>query len=416
MVNNSDKISVLKPIFSLIIIFTIIGTSIFIYQFRLNNNILKPTSASVSNTTLVINSFNLPKKELPTDLFFDGYLKDSTLIGSKKDCKNIYSHNINAGSTNIVANVYDSNNFIKTIVCNSQWIVWVENEVLIEDTSSKAFKWQIIALNVATNKKTVIDKSSFINNKYEVPMFINYTPDKLAIYNNSLVYCKTQPDNLKIKTELVEYDLKSNTKNIISSTNDVMNEMIADCNIYENKIVWSTFKELNKNYKERLTQYKFSDLYIYELNTKKTQQITSNNFFHNPSIFKDKIAAIQIPLKLPNVSACNSEVVMINLNSKKIQTIVNENSPCYNEIEDELYRCNPKLNDKYLSWQNNTFSSSYIYNYNTNKFINLLEIDSNPSNTNRIYNLFDNYALMYKTSDEEKNDKNICIFLNSIDN
>lgn len=400
-----------------IIALTILCVLIFIQHSKRANTTSKPTVAltSIRNPISVINFTDITKKKLPLDLFFQGYILNSDdLISTKNDRKNIYSYNVKNGTINIIASVYDSNNFIKTITCNSEWIVWVEDEVLMDDTSNKPFQWQMIAQNIASGKKHIIDKSSFISNKYKVPMFINYTPDKLSIYNNTLVYCKTVPNSLKVKTELIKYEIDSNKRNIITSTNDVMNEMIADCSLYDNTIVWSKYKEINNNYEERLTQYKFSDLFIYDLNTKIHKQLTYNDFFHNPSIFKDKIAAIKIPLKKSNQNACNSEVVLINLTNNQVQTIVDENSLCYDKIENELYRFDPTLNGKYLTWNNNVFNSTYIYNYNTNKFINLTKVYENPSIINRIYAMYDNYVLLYKTSDQQKDNKSICIPLDNI--
>lgn len=425
MVNGDDKKksfwnkSALRPIFPLLIIFLTICTGIYVYKLKMNSND-KTIDASIStsdnknnNNTDTDKTTNGLMKDLPTDLFFRGSLKDDTLIGFKQDSKSIYAYDINNGNSNIIANVNDSNNFIKTIICNSQWIVWVENDKLIDGGEGKSFKWQMIAQNVASGKKIVIDKSSFTSNDYDVPMFVNFTPDKISIYNNTLVYCKTVPNGTKIETQLVCYNIDSNSSKIISSTDDVRNEMIADCYIYENKITWSKYKELNKNYNERLTQYRFSDIFLYDLDTKTINQLTDNDFYTSPSIFKDKMAAVKIPLKKSDIKACNSEIVMIDLNTKKIQTIVDENSECYSRAEKELYRCNPVLTDKYLSWANNTFSNTFIYDYNENKFINLLKTKDNNFIINRIYAVYGNYALMYKISDEEKNNKNMCIYLDS---
>lgn len=416
------KKSVLKPISSVFLIIIIAICVISIYKFKINNRLKTVGNSAktlyITNTdkpkTTVVNAFNVSTKNLPLDISFQGSIKNNSLIGCKEDYKNIYSYNINDANTNIISKVYNNNNFIKTIISDSEWIIWVENETLVEDTKNKPFKWQMIAQNIQNGKRYVVDKSSFTSNKYNVPMFINYTPDKLAVYNNTLVYCKTVPDGSKIKTELIQYDLSNNSSNIISSTDDVMNGMIADCNIYENKIVWSTYKEINKNYNERLTQYRFSDLYIYDIDSKKVRQLTSNDFYTSPYIFKDKIAAVKIPLKNPDINACNSEIVMIDLNSKKVQIVVDENSPCYSRVEKELYRCSPVLTDKYLLWQNNSFSNTYIYNYNTNKFLNLLKPEDNSIFIDRIYAVYGNYVLMYHNTDEEKNNRDICFLLDTI--
>lgn len=125
------------------------------------STITKPIDTNLSNKTVVVNLFNVKKMELPSGLFFDGSIKSDILIGKKKDLKNIYSYNIKDGKVNKITSNYNTNNFIKTVVSNTQWIVWIENEILIDDTSNKPFQWQMIAQNISTGKRKIIDKSSF---------------------------------------------------------------------------------------------------------------------------------------------------------------------------------------------------------------------------------------------------------------
>lgn len=112
------------------------------------------------------------------DIFIYDKLREGVFLGVKGDLKDIYAYDINNNSLKKIIRVKDEGNFIKSLSCNSDWIVWVENEVLIMDTSNKPFKWQIVAQNILTGEQIVIDKSPFSSNKFEVPMHIDYTPNR----------------------------------------------------------------------------------------------------------------------------------------------------------------------------------------------------------------------------------------------
>ncbi|MBC8060442.1 MAG: hypothetical protein H7Y18_07230 [Clostridiaceae bacterium] len=403
-----------------------------VVNLKTSNNVPKITDTIISDTIVsdkitVKNSFDIKTAKLNNKTYFYGSLKENVLIETK-DGKNIFTYNIKDESSSIIAKVYDSNNILNNVICNSKWIIWVEHEPSIKDTTTDTltytvpYKWQIVAQNVATGEKKIIDKCSFTTTNYKTYGIGYIVPTQLSVYNNTLVYCKTEPDNLQVKSELIKVDLNSNIKNIIASTNNVLDEWIHECSIYDNKIIWSKYKErYNKNL-ESSSEYKFSDLFIYNLNTKTIEQLTFNGHYASPSIYKNKVAAIKFPLRNPGEVTMNTEIAMIDLNSKKIQTIVDENSPCYSKVENDLYRCFPILSDKYLTWKNNFYGNNYIYDYTTNKFIKLVnevDIKTNQNDVytmdkNDIYFMDNNYALMYKTSPKTSSTEQVCVFLDTI--
>lgn len=87
------------------------------------------------------------------DIFIYDKLREGVFLGVKGDLKDIYAYDINNNSLKKIIRVKDEGNFIKSLSCNSDWIVWVENEVLIMDTSNKPFKWQIVAQNILTGEQ-----------------------------------------------------------------------------------------------------------------------------------------------------------------------------------------------------------------------------------------------------------------------
>lgn len=335
---------------------------------------------------------------LPSPMVFrkSKQLSKDVLIAVDEFEKKIIKYDIRNGEVSDLIGVTNKDNFIKTFVCNSEWIVWVEDESLIYNTSNKSYKWEMIAQNVSTGEQVVIDKSKFKTNKYEVPMFVEYVPDKIDIsMTNVVVYRRTSPNMKKITSEVMLYDLDAQRLELITQTNNVNKEMIGNCCIYNSKVAWSVFSQLQENYDKRLTQYLYSDIYVYDISTKRINQLTEKSFYDEPSIYEDKLAVIYIPEKREEQHACYSEVVIIDINSNEVKTIVDENSPCYKKREYELYRTLPKINSKFVSWYNNMFSNRFIYDYTRDAFI---ELNNDLGYVGRIdtiiWRMFDNAVLM----------------------
>jgi len=393
------------PIWLVSTIILLFLMTFFIISCKSNNNISKDSS----NTNA-----NLLKKtiELPNDLFLKG-VSENKIISVKSNSKNIYKYDYEKQELNKETSANNPNNFIHTVICNDEWIIWEEDEGFITE-GYKPFQWQIIGRNISSNEEIIIDKSILKNNKYDVPLFINFYPSKLSISeNNVLAYCKSNTDdNKNIYTELIIYDLKTNNKKSISKTSSVWNELIQDCTIYNDQIVWSKFYNLNDDYNKRLTQYLYSDLFLFNSKTNIYQQLTSNEYYFDPYLYKDKLVAVRIPLKKPSQNACNSEIILMNINDKKISTIVDENSACYTKIENELYRSSPKVNKQYICWYNNGFSNRYVYDYINSKFIEIYDAKSdNADNIVNINNMFDNYIFLNINNVQSVNNKNILVVM-----
>lgn len=147
--------------------------------------------------------------------------------------------------------------------------------------ASKPFNWSMMAKNLDSEEKIKIDKSDFTSNDYNVPMFVEYVPTGPKISdNNILVYSKTIPNGDKIASVLVCYDLDTKTKKILDRTEDVTKELIhSECTIYDNKIAWSKFHELNAvPYEKRFTRYVYGDIFIYNLNKEEIEQLTFDDY------------------------------------------------------------------------------------------------------------------------------------------
>lgn len=396
--NTGKFLGYLKPR-NLLILLIILCFIIFILVL---NFIILPIHKNKAESTNFIQEII----DLPTDIFVKCRM-DSNLIAVKSDCKIIYSFNIETRKLSELYSVNKMENYIKTVVSNSEWIIWVENETLIENGDNKAFNWQIVARNTKTGEEQIIDKSNYVSNKYKVPLFINYTPNQIAISNdNAVVYCKTLEEKSNITSELIYYNLKEMTSKIISKTNNVNEELIYDCAIYGNYVIWSKFIEQNTNSEYRMSNYKYSDLYLYKIDSEKIEQLTKNEFYCNPSLFKEKLTMIKIPLTKENQVSTNTEIALMDITEKSIKIIVDENSASYKQIENQLYRSDPTINSKYISWYNSGFNNMFVYDYNRKEFVRIYDDkNTDKSNNTSIYQMYDDAVLIYESKKDGNNKK-----------
>jgi hypothetical protein len=412
-INKLKTKSTLKWTLSLAII---VGM-IYIIVAVLNNNngdYDKPTSVKpyLNQNKISVDSNLSYIVQVDKDTFLTVKAFDSDLKGLGTKYKSINTYDIKSGEEKpvITTNNYISHNGIAS---SKDWVVWIEVDTLEYDPSNKAFNWSMMAKNLNSEEKIEIDKSDFTSNNYNVPMFIEYIPIEPKISNNNiLVYSKTVPNGNKIASVLVCYDLNTKTQKIHDRTEDVTEELIhTECAIYDNIIAWSKFYQLNEYpYEKRFTQYVYGDIFTYNLNTEEIEQLTFDDFFYQPDIYENKLVAVRVPENKENQITYNSEIVLFDLKSKEFSTIVDENSPIYLKREDEMDRCRPIINKKYISWQNGSFPNRYIYDHNKNRFLEIYEnlekyyISSNIKDAMvSTINLFEDYV-MVRTQYWEKGD------------
>jgi hypothetical protein len=346
---------------------------------------------------------------LPKDLFVIGKIDDDSFICTDTNQINFYSYNL---KTNLKSNISTSSkdNFIKKAISNEDWIVWIENDTYKEDISNRSYKWEIHAKNIKTNSEISIDKSNFLNNKYDIPTFVSYTPNYLDISSdNKIVYSKmfVEPDG-RIVNKLILFNLNDLTSSEILSTIDVKESFISGLSIYNNKILWSECANYDKTGKLS-TQFKNSYIYSYDINNTEIINITTDGYYSNPILNGKTIVAEKL---INDKELAISNIVLIDIDSKNITNIVNKNSIIYSDHKSysESLSYVVDINDKYIAWQNLLYNSS-IYDIKNNTFINLLNSEE-VSTIVSINKLFDNKIFL--TVEKDNNTfENLCIELNS---
>jgi hypothetical protein len=386
---NSRKYLGISPRYFLIIAAIIATSLVVIFVIKPNdlaqitNNSKQKVDTNCGNTVI-----------LPNDMIVKSKIDDDLII-IDNNAKNIFAYNIITHTYRSINSVNNKNYFFKTITANSKWIVWVEDDKLINDVSEGS-KWQLVAYNINTNELQVVEKSDIKPSNYEAPEFINIVPDKIEISNeNNITYILNTPNESTISSHLILYDLNNKSKKTIASTEDINKEWLYDCSIYGDIIVWN--KLINRNFDNqfRMSNYKYSNLYLYKIETGEIEQLTDKDFYYSPQIYNNMLVTIRMPLTKPNQVTSNTEVALMNINDNTIYTIVDENSEVYKTKEDQMLRERPIINSKYISWYANTGDNMFVYNYLNKEFVRVYDDnDDDPANITTVWTMFDDYALI----------------------
>lgn len=375
------------------IIFIISAISIILITFKHNANYLKIELVNKEQYFQIV----------PDDINIRSKSGDEFVI-TKSDSKKIYKYNYKVKSTKYIGSVYNRNNYIKTLVSNNNYIVWVEDERTYNTNDNITCEWQIISKNLLTGEEKIIDSNKIIINREKIPNIVKNTPDQIAISEqDELVYCRITAKESIVTSELIYYNLQKDVRKVIKETSKENEGKIYECDINENKIIWSEIYIENNDSKFRMTNYKYSDIYLYNIKNGNIEQLTKNSYYCDPSLYGDLATLVRIPLSLPEQNACNSEIIIMNLKTKEIKVVANETQPIRVELQDEIYRNKPIINEKYIIWNNSGFNNGYIYNYKEDKYEEIVKIDNMEKTKNTtIVTMIDNEIIVNIYNNEMK--------------
>lgn len=337
-----------------------------------DNNESKPVNKEIGLEASIEKSLSdeTEKVEVPPNTEIIQVVDKDNIIMVSHDRKRIQKYNIKTGEAIKITDVFNADSFMKSVEVSGKWYLWAEDEAFVTDYNNKPFKWSLVAYNYETKEKVVMDKSNFNRNNYEVPQFITYTPYRYAISTtNKVVYCKNLDLNNTVGSQVLLYDLEKKEKSIINESKDVNKELLTDCNIYEDNLVYCKFDQLNDDYSFRPTQYKFSDLYEYNINDKKTTQLTDKDFYCEPSMYKDKLAVIKMPAKA-SILTCYAELGIFDIKAKEYKSLVNRSThkAIYDHIYEDIYSSAPNFTNNLLAWRDSAAEVRYIYDIDKNIF------------------------------------------------
>ena len=339
---------------------------------------------------------------LPNELFYLNLI-GSELLAVSVDGKTISLYNPKTENTETIYTCNENIGYISNSLANRNWIIWVEQDNI---EATDVLNWSITAFDLQQRETYTVDQGQF-SERYPVPAFINFAPSSLSISNrNEMVYCKSIISGHNIGSQVIHYDLDSQTRKVLQETDNVIDEWLYDCTINNNIVAWSKFSQLNDDYSFRMSNYKYSDVFLYDISTETIEQLTKEDFYCSPDIFENNLAMVYMPLTRQGQQSSNTEIVLMDLLNKSIETIVDNNSEQYDipGIGDELLRSIPVINSKYVFWYNTGMRDLFVYDYHEKKMTRVFEADySNIQNMATITRMFDNSFIIYENCNGKEN-------------
>lgn len=287
----------------------------------------------------------------------------------------IFLYNLKNGSKEKITKLEKGHNSIKYILENNH-IYWIEHYVKRE--SNVSGNWKIQDYNMETKEIKTVDEGSFENfEKYEYED-INFAeadmlyPMNIDVSDDNMVYNRIREENGTLVFEIVLYNIEDSCFSVIAKGKNYRNEYLYDVAISKDMVVYSKYYEKNDDKYFRPTIYKYCDLFMYDLKTKKETRLSEKEFLINIDIVDGYIVAARVPEgeKGQDVFARMQLVTRENA-EEKWKIVLDYKAPIYNNLKD-LNIGNPTFSSKYLIWQDNTVQDNmYVYNYIENDFIKI---------------------------------------------
>lgn len=285
-------------------------------------------------------------------------------------------------------------------------IFWIEHYVDRKERNSGG--WQIRKYSLDTSEIITVDEGQFNDFQrfayddisFSDPMML--FPVNIDISNDILVYNRVIEKDEILNTQIIAYDINKEKLEIVTQGKDHVNDYVFDVSISENYIVYNKYHEKNIDYNLRSTTYKYCDVYVYNLENGKTEQLSKNDFFINLELSNKKVAAVRIPEREKDQDVfARMQLIIFDIEKKTGSIVLNHKSPIY-ENRNDLTIGNPKFIKKYLVWQDNALQNHMnIYNYQTNMFLEIPE--KNSFNDTAIIDAIDN-SLVVLEVDEDGSD------------
>ena len=398
-------------IFILIIPIVLIIFYKYIYSSDNKNLDLEDSKVTVSNEDVKIPITHRDNKSIgfPENLFISGKIKGNVFLCNDDKGQDIYGYDIEKKSKTKIGSS-SKGYYVKKLISNDNWIVWIEDEQLITNLGNQPYLWRIKAKNLETKEEILIDKSNFSNNKYDIPSFLRYTPEYIDISpENKVVYGKMDLDGDNIINKVMYFDIDNKKLTSIKEIENIQENYIEGVSTDKNLIVWAEAFNYDKTMKLS-TQFKDGKIYSYNIDSKEEKSLTKDGYYARPIINEDMIVADKV---LNTEGAAKSDIVLIDIKDNKIKTIVDKNSSIYhgdNKGSGEALHFPVSINNRYMTWSSLLYNR-YIYDVKEKVFIDLLPKDDNYKRIAKINYMVDNYVFM-AVEDKKGDTRNLCAILN----
>ncbi|SFA81456.1 hypothetical protein [Clostridium frigidicarnis] len=294
------------------IIFTIISLSIIsiisvYYLMHYNKSYIRYTE---NNIVVKTNELNLEYDELPEKDIFISMVNSSKILIRNEE--GIWLYDRDKNEKKLISRVLNNDHVFENAVYSNGWVVWIEDnrkvfdgdKVINESEGLMGESWIVVAKNINTDEQIIIDKS----HKMKDLKYI-YSPDDIEISNDTIVYKHIDFQDDDYVFVVKTFDLSTRNLDVIETIGDIKDKWITDVSIHNNKIGWINLDK----------KHNYSDLYLYDIDTKEKTKLDSGKYGRELYIYKDKIYATNHDNIGPDDF---DELREIDINTKEIRKII----------------------------------------------------------------------------------------------
>lgn len=321
------------------IFFLMISILIFNGCSKVSNNISENVTANINNSIINTDS-NL--RFFSNKDFYDYTEQDAKVTGIKIDNDKKLTINDDSKSLNILSsntgdildkiNVVNENYFVREFNGNNQFVVWIEGDTKgFGGEYDKIIEWSIYSKNLKNNEIKLIEKSKYKKEDIKLKEYETYEPNSLELYNDSLVYRSYDLEDGNIISKINYKKILENEEKVIFKSKEIIKESVFEPKIFDKYITFLIGKNINNNSNSRQI-FKNIDLFLYDIEKNKLEQIsyslpiTSSNLYGDKIVFSsfDKDNEMVDSLYIYDIKTKNIKKLLYK--NSKIEKFLNKNN------------------------------------------------------------------------------------------
>lgn len=321
------------------IFFLMISILIFNGCSKVGNNISENVTTNINNSIINTDS-NL--RFFSNKDFYDYTEQDAKVTGIKIDNDKKLTINDDSKSLNILSsntgdildkiNVVNENYFVREFNGNDQFVVWIEGDTKgFGGEYDKIIEWGIYSKNLKNNEIKLIEKSKYKKEDIKLKEYETYEPNSLELYNDSLVYRSYDLEDGNIISKINYKKILENEEKVIFKSKEIIKESVFEPKIFDKYITFLIGKNINNNSNSRQI-FKNIDLFLYDIEKNKLEQIsyslpiTSSNLYGDKIVFSsfDKDNEMVDSLYIYDIKTKNIKKLLYK--NSKIEKFLNKNN------------------------------------------------------------------------------------------
>lgn len=304
------------------------------------------------NIVIETNDLNLEYDEMPKEHGVISIVTSSKIL--LEDTEGIWLYDRDKNEKKLIARVLKKDHVFEKVVYSNDWVVWIEDSDKIFNGGELGKSWIVAAKNINTNEQIIIDKSHEIKNlKYR------YAPGDIDISNDTIVYNHIDFQDDEYVFLVKTFNLSTRKLDVIEKIADISDQWITDISICNNKVAWSN---PNTSIIEGKRGYRYSDLYLYDIDTREKTKLASGEYMLQQCIYNDNVYTVNY----------GTELIEINVKTKKRRKIIDETNPIVKDLgggdNGIISMGMPLADSELLTWVCSLTKEGFYYDLKNSKF------------------------------------------------